>query len=159
MSIKSFLTSPWTILGSILVGVAAGVYAPDQSAVLEPIGSIYISLLKVVVLPFLLATILVGVMTLLQKEGSQTMIKKIVIGFVASMFVAAVIGVGAVVLTGSEMTPEKKTQLGVLVNNKDTGGDMSITLREPMPEVPAVNPLHMAEKFIPRQHLQEFGHG
>jgi len=149
MNIKTFLTSPWTILSSILLGVAAGIYLPAESMTLEPVGSIYISLLKVVVLPFLLATILVGVMTLLQKEGSQSMIKKIVIGFMGSMFLAAVIGVGSVVLTGSEMTPEKKTQLGVLVNTKDTGSEMSITLKEPMPEPPAVNPLLMAEKFIP----------
>jgi Na+/H+-dicarboxylate symporter len=91
----------------------------------------------------------VGVITLLQKEGSQAMIKKIIIGFIGSMFLAGVIGVGSVLLTGSEMTPEKKTQLGVLVNNKDTGADLSITLREPMPVAPAVNPLHITEKFIP----------
>ena len=36
-----------------------------------------------------------------------------------------------------------------LVNNKDTGTDLSITLKEPMPVTPAVNPLHITEKFIP----------
>jgi len=87
--------------------VAGGVYLPQQVLALESIGSIYISLLKVVVLPFLFATILVGVVGLLQKEGSQSMIKKIVIGFVVSMFMASVIGVGSTVLTGSEMTAEK----------------------------------------------------
>ena len=75
MNFKSFLVNPWTILGSILLGVGAGVYIPEQSMIFEPIGGIYISLLKVVVLPFLLATILVGVITLLQKEGSEAMIK------------------------------------------------------------------------------------
>ena len=149
MNLKTFLVNPWTILGSILLGVGAGIYFPQESMLFEPIGSIYINLLKVVVLPFLLATILVGVITLLQKEGSEAMIKKIIIGFVGSMFLAGVIGVGSVMLTGSEMTPEKKTQLGVLVNNKDTGADVSITLNEPMPVPPAVNPLHITEKFIP----------
>ena len=149
MNLKSLLVNPWTILGSIVLGICAGVYFPNQSMIFEPIGGIYISLLKVVVLPFLLATILVGVITLLQKEGSEAMIKKIIIGFLGSMFLAGVIGVGSVVLTGSEMTPEKKTQLGALVNNKDTGSELSITLKEPMPVAPAVNPLHITEKFIP----------
>ena len=85
MNIKTILTSPWTILSSILLGVCAGIYLPAESTVLEPVGSIYISLLKVVVLPFLLATILVGVMTLLQKEGSQAMIKKIIIAIIMTM--------------------------------------------------------------------------
>ena len=147
--LKTFLTSPWTILGSIIVGILAGVYAPAQSIGLDSIGSIYISLLKVVVLPFLLATILVGIIGLLQKEGSQTLIRKIIIGFVSSMFLAAVIGVGTVLVTGTEMTPEKKTQLGVLVNDKDSGTDLNITLNEPMPVAPPVDAGKMAEKFIP----------
>ena len=136
MNLKKFLSSPWTILGSILLAVAGGVYLPKEVMALESIGSIYISLLKVVVLPFLFATIMVGVVGLLQKEGSQSMIKKIVIGFIASMFLAATVGVGSTLITGSEMTAEKKIQLGALVNNKDQSSEMTITLKEPMPVAP-----------------------
>jgi Na+/H+-dicarboxylate symporter len=157
--LKTFLTSPWTILGSIIVGILAGVYAPDFSTNFESIGSIYISLLKVVVLPFLLATILVGIIGLLQKEGSQALIRRIIVGFVGSMFLAAVIGVGTVVITGSEMTPEKKTQLGVLVNSKDTGTDLNITLKEPMPTAAPVSAGKMAEKFIPENIFNTLNNG
>ena len=147
--LKTFLTSPWTILGSILAGVATGIYTPNSISEFESIGGIYIMLLKVVVLPFLFATILVGVINLLQKEGSQTMIKKIVIGFLASMFISALIGVVTVIATGTEMTPEKKVQLGALVNNKNDSGELSITLNEPMPASPAADPMVLAQKFIP----------
>lgn len=158
-NLKTFLSSPWTILGSIIVGVLAGVYAPSLSMNFESVGGIYISLLKVVVLPFLLATILVGVISLLQKEGSATMIRRIVIGFVASMLMAATIGVGTVVLTGSEMTPEKQTQLGAIVNSKDTGSDLNITLKEPMPVAPHVDPMQMAQKFIPENIFSTLNNG
>ena len=97
----------------------------------------------------MLATILVGIIGLLQKEGSQELIRKIIIGFVGSMFLAAVVGVGTVLLTGTEMTPQKKTEFGVLVNNKDTGTELSVTLHEPMPQAESVNPARLAEKFIP----------
>jgi Na+/H+-dicarboxylate symporter len=157
--LKTFLTSPWTILGSIVVGILAGVYAPAFSMNFESIGGIYISLLKVVVLPFLLATILVGIIGLLQKEGSQTLIRKIIAGFVSSMLLAAVIGVGTVVVTGSEMTPEKKTQLGALVNSKDTGTDLNITLKEPMPVAAEVSAGKMAEKFIPENIFNTLNNG
>ena len=157
--LKSFLVSPWTILGSIIAGILGGVYAPEFSIGLDSIGSIYISLLKVVVLPFLLATILVGIIGLLQKEGSQELIRKIIIGFVGSMFLAATIGVGTVLVTGSEMTPEKKTEFGVLVNNKDTGTEMNITLHEPMPTAPAVSAGKMAEKFIPENIFNTLNNG
>jgi Na+/H+-dicarboxylate symporter len=107
----------------------------------------------------LLATILVGIIGLLQKEGSQTLIRRIIIGFVGSMFLASIIGVGTVLITGTEMTPEKKTQLGVLVNNKDTGTDLNITLKEPMPVAPPVNAGKMAEKFIPENIFNTLNNG
>lgn len=157
--LKSFLVSPWTILGSIISGVLAGVYFPHESMGFESVGGIYISLLKVVVLPFLLATILVGVISLLQKEGSATMIKRIIIGFIGSMVIAGAIGVGSVAITGSEMTQEKKVQLGALVNNKDQGSDLNITLKEPMPATPAVNPMQVAEKFIPENIFKSLDMG
>ena len=159
MNLKKFLSSPWTILGSILLAVAGGVYLPQEVMALESLGSIYISLLKVVVLPFLFATILVGVVGLLQKEGSQTMIKKIVIGFLASMFLAAVVGVGSTLITGSEMTTEKKVQLGALVNNKDQATEMSITLKEPMPVPPKPSAGAMIQKFIPENIFQSLDAG
>ena len=157
--LKTFLISPWTILGSIVVGIMFGVYAPQFSMNFESIGSIYISLLKVVVLPFLVATILVGIITLLQKEGSQSLIKKIIFAFVASMFLAAVIGVGTVAVMGTEMTPEKKTELGALVNNKDTGTELNITLHEPMPVAPPVSGAKLAEKFIPENIFNTLNNG
>jgi Na+/H+-dicarboxylate symporter len=157
--LKTFLTSPWTILGSIIVGIFGGVYAPEFSMGLDSIGSIYISLLKVVVLPFLLATILVGIIGLLQKEGSQELIRKIIIGFVGSMFLAAIIGVGTVMVTGTDMTPQKKTEFGALVNNKDTGTELSITLHEPMPTSAPVNAGKMAEKFIPENIFATLNNG
>ena len=157
--LKSFLVSPWTILSSIIVGVLAGVYLPQESMEFESIGGIYISLLKVVVLPFLLATILVGVISLLQKEGSATMIKRIIIGFIGSMVIAGAIGVGSVAITGTEMTQEKKVQLGALVNNKDQGSDLNITLKEPMPITPVVSPMEVAEKFIPENIFKSLDMG
>ena len=157
--LKSFLVSPWTILSSIILGVLAGVYLPQESMGFESIGGIYISLLKVVVLPFLLATILVGVISLLQKEGSATMIKRIIIGFIGSMVIAGAIGVGSVAITGTEMTQEKKVQLGALVNNKDQGSDLNITLKEPMPITPVVSPMEVAEKFIPENIFKSLDMG
>jgi len=159
LHLKSFLISPWTILGSIIAGILCGVYAPEFSTSLDSIGSIYISLLKVVVLPFLLATILVGIIGLLQKEGSEALIRKIIIGFVGSMFLAAVIGVGTVLVTGTDMTPQKKTEFGVLVNNKDTGTELNITLHEPMLQSAPVNAGKMAEKFIPENIFATLNNG
>ena len=157
--LKNVLTNPWTILISILSSVVCGIYIPDVTINLEVIGSVYISLLKVVVLPFLLATILVGVISLLQREGSASMIRKIVVGFVASMIIAGTVGVGSVLITSSEMTPEKKVQLGSLVNSKDSSSDINITLHEPMPSVPEVSAIQIAEKFVPENIFKSLDMG
>jgi Na+/H+-dicarboxylate symporter len=65
------------------------------------------------------------------------------------MFIAAVIGVGTVALTGSEMTPAKQAQLGAIVNDKESGSDLNVTLKDPMPKAAHVDPMQMAQKFIP----------
>ena len=146
---KKVLTSPITILTSIVLGVLAGVFYPSESMEFEVVGTIYLSLLKVVVLPFLLATILVGIVSLLQKDGSAGMIKRIVISFVLSMVLASAVGVGTVLLTSQEMTESKKASLGSLVNDRETGVDLEVFLFKPPPPVEKHNPFEMLVKFIP----------
>jgi proton glutamate symport protein len=148
-SIKSLLISPLTVAASIFAGVLGGIYSPDTITLFESVGDIYISLLKVVVLPFLFATILVSVINLLRKDGSKDLIHRIVIGFLGSMVIASVIGILCVTLSGSEMTPEKKIQLGSLINDKDQSSDLTITLQEPMPEPAKSSFSELTMKFIP----------
>ena len=146
---KRILTNPLTILLSIVFGVFAGIAYPQESIQFEIVGTIYLSLLKVVVLPFLLATILVGIVSLLQRDGSSSMIKKIVMSFIASMVVASAVGVTSVLLTSSEITESKKASLGTLVNDKETGVDLEVFLfSSPPPEVKH-NPFEILVKFIP----------
>jgi Na+/H+-dicarboxylate symporter len=148
--IKKILTHPFMVMSSILIGVLAGIWFPDVSVKLEGVGGVYLSLLKVTVLPFLFATILVGVVSLLQREGAATIIKRIIIGFIASMVIASAVGVTSVMVTSRDMTPEKTASLGSLVTNTDSGAtDLEITLREPMPVPPEINPFSVFGKFIP----------
>lgn len=148
--IKKFLTNPITVLGSIVLGVLAGVWYPAESQLFEGIGGIYLSLLKVVVLPFLLATILVGIVSLLQRDGASRMIKRIVMGFLCSMLIASAIGITSVQLTSGEMTPEKKITLGSLVTSKDnTGNETQMTLQVAEAPVVKTDPFAMFGKFIP----------
>ena len=146
--LKKILTNPLTVIGSIVVGVLAGVLYPHFSLQLESLGSIYLNLLKVVVLPFLLATILVGIVGLLQREGASQMIKKIIMGFVLSTLIAGVIGIGATVATRHEMSVEQRVTLGALISSKDQG-DYEMTLAPIMKEAPRKDPLQGVLKFIP----------
>ena len=158
--IKKILTSPITVLSSIILGVLAGVYFPTESQIFEGVGGIYLSLLKVVVLPFLLATILVGIVSLLQREGANNMIKKIVLGFIVSMILSGTLGIAAVKLTSGEMSQEKKTMLGSLVNSKDTGSnDLQMTLQAVAIPVEKYDPFAIFSKFIPENIFQSLNLG
>ena len=158
-AVKKFLTSPITILFSIVLGVLAGMYYPTESIQFENVGSIYLSLLKVVVLPFLLATILVGVISLLQKDDAAGMIKKIVVGFVISMVLASAIGVGTVLLTSTEMTPEKQANLGTLVTSREGSVDLSVFLDAKHEPPAATNDQSITSKFIPENIFQSLNTG
>jgi Na+/H+-dicarboxylate symporter len=148
--VKKFLTNPVTVLGSIAVGVLAGVWYPAESQMFEGVGGIYLSLLKVVVLPFLLATILVGIVGLLQRDGAASMIKKIVMGFLVSMVLASAIGIASVTLTSGEMTAEKKVMLGSLVSSRDSpANETQMTLQYVEKPAAKTDPFAMFGKFIP----------
>jgi Na+/H+-dicarboxylate symporter len=157
--IKKILTNPITVIMSIVLGVLLGVYFPTESIMFEEIGSIYLSLLKVVVLPFLLATILVGVVSILQKDDAAGMIKKIVVGFLMSMIIASAIGVASVAMTSSEMTPEKQVKMGSLVSDKEQGNvDLEVSLIKPK-EVNKDNGPPIFNKFIPENIFQSLNTG
>ena len=49
-----FLLSPWTIIISMLFGVIIGIYFKELTRYLAPIGEIYISILKMSVLPVMI---------------------------------------------------------------------------------------------------------
>lgn len=157
--VKKFLTNPITILVSIILGVAAGVYYPSESIRFEEVGSVYISLLKVVVLPFLLATILVGVISLLQKDDAAGMIKRIIVGFLISMVLASAIGVGTVMLSSTEMTPEKQASLGTLVTSREGSVDLSVSLDASKEPAPPANEQSLTSKFIPENIFQSLNTG
>lgn len=157
--IKRILTNPFTILTSIIVGVALGFYFPVESISHENIGLIYLSLLKVVVLPFLLATILVGIISLLQKDDAAGMIKRIIIGFILSMILASAVGIGTVVLTSSEMTPERQAKMGSLVTDREQGAvDLEIYLFKDKEEKKDDGP-SIYTKFIPENIFQSLNTG
>ena len=157
--LKKILTNPFTILSAILAGVAFGFYFPTESIEFEDVGLIYLSLLKVVVLPFLLATILVGIISLLQKDDAAGMIKRIIFGFMLSMVLASAVGVGTVMLTSSDMTPEKQAKMGSLVTDRDQGTvDLEIALHKDKEEKKDDGP-SIYTKFIPENIFQSLNTG
>ncbi|MBI4368090.1 MAG: dicarboxylate/amino acid:cation symporter [Candidatus Omnitrophica bacterium] len=75
----SFFSSAQAIFWGLLAGVAAGLFLGPKAESLRPIGSIFISLLKLVVVPLVFASIVVGVyrtgtLTRLGTLGGRTLL-------------------------------------------------------------------------------------
>ena len=49
--LKDFISSPLTILGSVVLGALIGTQSPQLSAYVAPLGSIYLTLFKMCVFP------------------------------------------------------------------------------------------------------------
>jgi Na+/H+-dicarboxylate symporter len=147
MLLKRLATHPLVVIASICAGVAAGVYLPRFSMDIAVIGTLYMALLKVVVLPFVLATVLGGVVGLLRREGASKLIGRIVIGFTLSMLLASAVGVAVATLTSPDMTVDRKASLGSLVT--DEGSELRMTWAKGEGPATTQTQQPMVLRFIP----------
>ena len=148
--IRKILLSPVAVLIGIAAGVAGGIYQPSVSLGLEALGGAYLSLLKLTLMPFLVATLLVGVISLLRQKDAARLIQRIVLSFLISSAGASVIGIGTVLVTAHETTPEQQVALGNLFNNSDkrpTDLEVSLSGGAPVDTVPGFADL--VSKFVP----------
>ena len=147
MPLKRLATHPLTVIASIAVGVALGVHLPRVAQDIAVVGTLYMALLKVVVLPFVLATVLGGVVGLLRRDGASRLIGRIVIGFFLSMVLASAAGVAVATLTAPDMTVERKASLGTLVT--DEGSELRMNWAKGDGPVVAAPQPPMVLRFIP----------
>jgi Na+/H+-dicarboxylate symporter len=147
--IKKILLNPFTVILMIPLGILLGITFPSESQSYKFIGSVYLNLLKLAVLPYLLATILIGITTILSGEESSTLIKRIAIWFLISSIVASTVGVISFYCFSSEISQEQHLAFGNLVNDADSSNDLEISLNHPEPEVPSLTLQKLFERFIP----------
>lgn len=57
---KNWLLSPWVIFGGVFSGVAIGIFDKSLAGQLLPIGTLYLRLLQMLVLPILISAVISG---------------------------------------------------------------------------------------------------
>lgn len=88
-----FLLSPWTVLASIVTGGAIGLWSPTVGAALAPYGDIYLALLKMCVLPIMMAALVSSLGRLLASGQAPRYVKRLALVFGLGLLLAAVFGV------------------------------------------------------------------
>ncbi len=136
-TVVAFLKSPWTVLASIGLGVYLGIWHPKVATDFAMVGQLYLSLLRMCVLPILLSAIVMSIGRLVGAKDASRAIRRITGVFLTGMILAAVVGITMALLLGPGRSLDRATlqKLGVLVNA--SGIDLEFALSQPTPPPPA----------------------
>ncbi|MFM6355866.1 MAG: dicarboxylate/amino acid:cation symporter [Planktothrix sp.] len=131
--IINILKNPWLLLISIIFSIATGLLKPSLAFQLEPIGQMYLSLLKMCVLPILISAITMSIGRLMASNNATKSIKRIIIIFPMLMVFIAVIAilVAGITKPGTGLSATTLQNLGILVNK--SGIDLEVALNQPLP--------------------------
>ncbi|EKU98722.1 Na+/H+ dicarboxylate symporter [Leptolyngbya sp. PCC 7375] len=133
LSLK-WLRSPWAILISVALAIYVGTTHQEFAILLAPLGNFYLGLLKMCVLPILLAAITTSIGRLMQSSNAAQYIKRILVIFPLGLLSASGLTVilAAMMGPGRNLSTKTLESLGVLVNN--SGIDLEMALTGPIPE-------------------------
>ena len=129
-----WLRSPWAILISVILAIYTGTAHKEMATLLAPLGDFYLGLLKMCVLPILLAAITTSIGKLMRSSNAAQYIKRILVVFPLGLMAASGLTVvlAAVIGPGRNLSTNTLKSLGVLVN--DSGIDLEMALTGPLPE-------------------------
>lgn len=129
---KTFATSPWTVLACVLAGGFLGWAAPAFSKNLAVIGTVYVDLLKMIVLPFMVSAVIFSLQKLFKDGGAGEVLGRVVVVFFALSVLAAVFSAaGTLVLQpGGDMTTESRMALGNLVGADTDSSNTDMAFRK-----------------------------
>ncbi|MBI4780444.1 MAG: dicarboxylate/amino acid:cation symporter [Oscillatoriophycideae cyanobacterium NC_groundwater_1537_Pr4_S-0.65um_50_18] len=128
---RSWLRSPWAIGISIVLGIGLG--TSHQAQWIEPIGELYLGLLKMCVLPILLSAITTSIGRLMTTQDAGQSIRRILIVFPIGLLLVSgfAVGVAAIAEPGRNLSASTLEMLGVIVNQ--SGIDLEISLTGAIP--------------------------
>ncbi len=114
-----YLKHPVTLIASLSIGVIIGLFFPILAKMMAPIGQIYLSLLKMCVLPIVLFSITLRIGQLVSQQHTRQYLKKILFVFLGASILSSVISVIIGNIASSRIDiNEKLKDLGILVNEE-----------------------------------------
>lgn len=118
-SLRHLAANPYLVVASILLGLALGKFAPGLSLKIGIIGDVYIDLLKMVVLPFMVAAVIFSMRKLFTDKASASILPKVLLAFLAAFGLSALVGLVAAVLTapGRHLSEGTLVMMGRLAGN------------------------------------------
>lgn len=133
----SWLRSPWAILVSVVLAIYTGTTHKELAVLLAPLGDFYLGLLKMCVLPILLAAITTSISRLMRSSNAAQYIKRILVIFPLGLIVSSglTVVIAAIAGPGRNLSTKTLESLGVLVNSSSV--DLEMALTGPIVEEPS----------------------
>ena len=128
---QRFSTNPWTVVSCVLLGGLLGSALPVLSKNLSFVGSVYVDLMKLIVLPFMLSAVIFSIQRLLRDGGAGSFLSRMVSVFVGFSVAAALVAVvcATFIRPGTNMSPATKAALGNIVGAKVDSSNTDMALR------------------------------
>lgn len=129
--LTGLLRNPLIILGSAILAIYIGVSQPDFAKSLAPLGNIYLSLLKMCVLPILISAITMSIGKLMVSNDAIRYIKRVLAVFPFGMLIVSLVSLATALFFGPGRSLSSATlqNLGVLINKE--GVDLVLSLSGP----------------------------
>ncbi len=155
---------PWVVAMALAIGVGVGSLSPRVATLISPFGTLYLSLLKMLVLPFMVSAITVSLARLLQQGGGGRQVARIMGAFVAAMALTALVGVGAgtSAAPGADLGANTLASLGRLVSSSNSAfiNDIRVNLTGASQRPDTAATVDSAlQKVIPENIFQALGMG
>ncbi len=124
--------NPWMILACLVAGSALGVAMPAAGKALSVIGSIYVDLLKMIVLPFMVSAVIFSLQRLFKEGGAGQVLSRVAWVFVSFSLLAAVVGaLGTYTLNpGADLSPSTRATFGKIVGSDAAQSNTEMSLQQ-----------------------------
>lgn len=131
MTIGKTLKHPLTLLLSIALGVAFGLYCKDAAIALGAIGDAYLSFFQMTVIPILITAIVSSLGKLMKDKGAQRYIVRIIFVFLLALTLSSLAGtvLGLAGKPGSDLGGATTTTLNKIIKTSSQDQDQQMALR------------------------------
>lgn len=130
---QTLAINPLVVLACVLAGGTIGWAAPSVAQRLAVVGSIYVNLLTMVVLPFMMSAVVLSLQTLYREGSTGKIAQRVVLVFVLLALAAALLATaGTLVLhPGDNLSDATRLELGQLVGGDADQTNTAMALRQP----------------------------
>jgi Na+/H+-dicarboxylate symporter len=156
--------NPYVVTASILAGGLAGHYFPEASKRMAFVGTLYVNLLTMIVLPFMVSAVMFSIRSLLATSASVGgLVRKIAVFYALAFLVTAAVGIlsAQAVQPGAGVNEARLREFGVLVQadtRKETT-DLEISLTGSAPPPQRATVAEFIQKLIPTNIFSALSEG